>query len=394
MNTAIPISDDIYWVGVNDRETDLFETLWPLPHGVSYNAYLIRDSKVALIDTVKGEFLSDHSRKIKEVLQQGRTIDYLIINHMEPDHSSSITHILELFPDIQIIGNEKTKDLLSCFYAIEKNLKIIGDGDLLDLGKHTLKFILTPMVHWPETMMTYAVQDKVLFSADAFGGFGAVDEGLFDSEVTMDRTEAETLRYFANIIGRYSVMVQNALTKLRPYDIRVVASTHGPVWKKDPQKIIDLYNRWSRQQTDAGVVIVYASMYGNTKKMVETVAQVLSDKGIHVSLHNLSHSHPSYILRDVWKHRGLVLACPTYNTGLFPLMAAFVDLLENKMIKNHSIGILSSYAWAGGAVKALKDYAQNAKLEIVEPVVEVKCAPTQDDLKNCMQLAENLAKNF
>ncbi len=321
MDQDIPVTKDVFWIGVNDFETHLFESLWPLPMGVSYNAYMILDEKVALIDTVKGSFFATFLDKVKALLPDGKPVDYLIINHMEPDHSGAIKVLVEAFPDIKIVGNKKTRDFLEGFYGISDNFMVINDGDVLDLGKHKLKFYLTPMVHWPETMMTYDLTDGILFSGDAFGGFGALNGGIFDDVVDIEFYEDEVLRYFSNIVGRYSPMVQRAFKKLENVDIKIIAATHGPVWRDNPKQIIELYDKWSRYEAEKGVVLVYGSMYGNTQKMMEAVAQGLVEEGVEkVRIHNISVTHLSFIIRDIWRFKGVILGSCTYNMELFPPM--------------------------------------------------------------------------
>ena len=270
MHNPIPVTGDIHWIGVNDRETDLFEAQWPLPEGVSYNSYLIRAGKTALIDTVKKTHLTQFLKKLKSLVAGGREkVDYLIINHMEPDHSGAVPVLKQLFPEMTIVGNKKTLELVKDFYGIEVGTMTIADGDVLDLGGHVLRFILTPMVHWPETMMTYDETSQVLFSGDAFGSFKTLDGGLFDDEINIARYDDEILRYFSNIVGKYSPMVQKAMARLQGIDIGVVASTHGPVWRKAPNYILDRYDLWSRYMAEPGVVVAYASMYGSTLEMAE-----------------------------------------------------------------------------------------------------------------------------
>lgn len=388
MKRSIPLSDSIFWVGANDRETELFENLWPLPHGVSYNAYLVSDQKTALVDAVKGPFLGEFLDRIQEIAKDDRSIDYLIINHMEPDHSGALRYLLKMFPAMKLVGNKKTMDLLEGFYNITDRTLVVQDGDSLDLGSHRLEFALTPMVHWPETMMTYDPKDRVLFSGDAFGGFGATDLGLFDDEIDQAFFEGEALRYFSNIIGRYSPMVLKAIDKVSRWDIGTVASTHGPVWRRNPGRILDLYRRWSRHETDPTITIAYASMYGNTYRQVEHLARLLTEAKVPLKIHNLSRSHASFVIRDIWRSRGLVLACPTYNMGLFPLMDDLVSMLENKMLKNRFLAVLGSYSWAGGAMKALAQFAEKNHWELIEPIIEAKCAPCEDDLGKCRTLTE------
>ena len=395
MHPSIAVTDDIYWVGVNDRETQIFEALWPIPEGISYNAYLILDEKVALIDTVKNCYLTQLVNKIQKLLKSGQSVDYLIINHMEPDHSGAIEMVTKVFPGIQIIGNKKTLEFLEGYYGITQNTKQIADGDVLDLGRHKLSFHLTPMVHWPETMMTYDSTDKVLFSGDAFGGFGALNGGIFDDELDVDFYEDEILRYFSNIVGKYSPMVQKAFAKLAGLDIAAIAATHGAVWRKNPKCIIDHYDRWSRYEGEKGVVLVYASMYGNTKKMAEEVARGLMAEGMNrIRIYNVSESHVSYIIKDAWRYQGIILGSCTYDMKLFPLMKNVTDLLAAKMLKNRSLGIFGSYGWSGGAVKALRAFAEVVKWDLVEPQVEALRAPSDDILAQCKQLGRNMAQRL
>ena len=395
MHRPIAINDKVYWVGINDRETDLFEAHWPLPQGVSYNAYLINDEKVALIDTVKTYFQTDYLDKIRGIIGHDKQIDYLIINHMEPDHSGAIKEIKEIYPDITIIGNKKTMNFLEGFYDIQDKVKIVEDGEELDLGQHKLKFYLTPMVHWPETMMTYDQTDGILFSGDAFGGFGTLDGGIFDDELDVDFYEDEILRYFANIVAKYSRMVQRAIKKLGDLEIEIVASTHGPIWRDRPEKIINDYMNWSSCKTEQGVVVVYGSMYGNTKKMAEEIARELAENGIEkIILHDVSRTHTSFMVRDIWKYKAMILGSCTYNTRLFPPMEDLVSFLENIKIRNHILGIFGSYSWSGGAVKRLQNFADNVKCDLVEPVIETKYAPKDEDSEKCRKLGKNISEKL
>jgi len=396
MNSSVKITDDIYYVGVNDRDTALFENLWPLDKGVSYNSYLILDEKTALIDTVKESKISEFFDKIRHLLN-GRALDYLIINHMEPDHSGSIPELLQEFPGIKIVGNKTTFQFIKDLYKVEDNFQEIKDGSVLNLGKHTLKFYLTPMVHWPETMMTYDEKDKILFSGDAFGGFGTLDGGIFDDEVRIDFFEDEIRRYFSNIIGKYTKMVQRALNKLKDanVDIDIVAATHGPVWRKDPKRIIDLYDKWSRCETEKGVVIVYGSMYGNTEEMAEYVARKLAEEGIkEIKIMSVSKTHISYIINEIWKYKGLILGSCTYNQGLFPYMESLVQWLAHNDIKNHVLGIFGTYGWSGGGVSTLVKYNEQMKWPLVYEPVEAKLSAKAEDFKKLDELARAMAREI
>ncbi|MBN1332278.1 MAG: FprA family A-type flavoprotein [Synergistales bacterium] len=394
MNHSIKVTHHTYWLGANDHQTDLFESLWPLPKGVTYNCYLIDDEKTALIDTVKGPFLTQLVEKLKGLLGE-RPLDYLVVNHMEPDHSGAIKLLRCVYPQLKIIGNVQTKGMLENFYALTENIQIVKDGDTLDLGKHTLSFHLVPMVHWPETMVTYDHSTKTLFSCDAFGGFGSLDGGLFDDELDMQYYEDEVLRYFSNIVGRYSPQVQKAIEKLKGLDISIVAPSHGPIHRKNPGRIITLYDRWSRNETECGAVIVFGSMYGNTQKMAETVARAMAEEGIEkMAYHDISRSHVSYVVKDIWKYKGLILASCTYNTTLFPPMADLIMHLKNKMMKGRMVGILGSYSWSKGALAELQNFADSGDWELVQPTVEVKSAPFEEDLEKCMELGRKMAQKM
>jgi len=394
MNHSVKVTDDTYWLGSNDHQTDLFESLWPLPKGVTYNCYLIKDEKTALIDTVKGPFLTQLVEKLKDLLGDS-PLDYLVVNHMEPDHSGAIKLLRCVYPELRIIGNAQTRGMLENFYGLTDNIHIVKDGDTIDMGKHKLSFHLVPMVHWPETMVTYDQTTKALFSCDAFGGFGSLDGGIFDDEVDMKYYEDEVLRYFSNIVGRYSPQVQKAIQKLKGLDISVVAPSHGPIHRENPGRIITLYDRWSRNETECGAVIVFGSMYGNTQKMAETVARAMAEEGIEkMAYHDISRSHISYVVKDIWKYKGLVLASCTYNTTLFPPMADLIMHLRNKMMKGRMLGILGSYSWSKGALAELQNFADSGDWELVEPTVEVKSAPFGEDLEKCMNLGRNMAQKM
>lgn len=395
MNKPIPVAKDIYWIGVNDLETHLFESIWPLPQGVCYNSYLIDDEKVALVDTVKRGYFPQFLEKIKEVMKNGKTVDYLIINHMEPDHSGSMHVLRDVFPKMKIVGNKKTVDFAKGFYGDDAPFHMVEDGDTLKLGKHTLKFFLTPMVHWPETMMTYDVSNKILFSGDAFGGFGTLNGGIFDDEVDLSFFKNEILRYYSNIVAKYSPMVQKALGKLKGLEVKLIAATHGPIFRKDPSYIINLYDKWSRQETEKGAVIAYASMYGNTQVMAEAIARSMAREGIDIiRLHNISKSHLSFILTDIWRFKGIVLGSCTYNTKLFPPMDTLVRTLDNDKLTGRVLGIFGSYSWSGGAVKALKEYADKCPNHHADPIIEAKYAPTDEDREKCVELGRNMAKEI
>ena len=394
MNKSVKLNEDIYWVGVNDRETDIFEALWPLDKGISYNSYLIVDEKTVLIDTVKSDYHDSYFAKIEDILKD-KKLDYLVINHMEPDHSGDVKAIKEKYPDLKIVANKKTADFLAGFYNINDGLEIVNNGDSIDLGNRKLEFYLTPMVHWPETMMTYDTKDEVLFSGDAFGSFGALNGGVFDDEINTEYYEDEIIRYFSNIVGKYSKMVQKALDKLDDLSIEVVASSHGPVWRENPEYIIDFYDRLSSHQTEDGVVVVYGSMYGNTKLMAERIARSAAENGVeNVVVYDASRTDNSYLISDIWKYKAVIIGSCAYNTKVFPPIESLLSALNNRKIKNHYLGIFGSYSWSGGGVKGIKEFSENNKLELVEPVIEAKHSPNNNKFLNCDKLGKNIAEKL
>ncbi|MDO4988525.1 MAG: FprA family A-type flavoprotein [Synergistes sp.] len=393
MQQAINVTDTIFWIGGNDRETDLFEGLWQLPRGVAYNAYFINDEKCALIDTIKADKLSPYIERLVSIKPEERKIDYLVVNHMEPDHSGSIAILRKLFPEMKIVGNKKTIEMIGEFYGITDGFVEVKEGDVLDLGYHKLAFATIPMVHWPESMVAFDTTEKILFSTDAFGGFCALEGGIFDDELDMSLYEDETLRYYANIVGRYSAPTQKAIAKVRTLDVKIICPAHGPILRSDPKHIIDLYDKWSRHITETGVVVVYGSMYGNTKFMTDTIARAISEAGIKdVIIHDVSRSDMSCIVRDIWKYRGLVLGSCTYNTELYPPMASLCRSLKNKMMKNRILGICGSYSWSKGALTELQAFAEHGgDWKLIDPTIEVKSSPKEADIELCRALGKNMA---
>ena len=390
MYKAIPVNKDTWWVGVNDCSTERFEALWSLPNGVAYNAYVVLGEKTAAIDTVKGPWGDEYSHKLEEALGD-RDLDYLVVNHMEPDHSGLILELRRRWPNLQIVGNAKTLPLLKGYYGVTSKTLAVADGDTLDLGGHVLKFATIPMVHWPESMVTFDASTGVLFSNDAFGGFGAHEGGLFDDQRERPRWEEDMLRYYAAILGRYSSGVQVALKKLGGLPIKNIFPAHGTLFRTDAQQVVDLYDRWSRCDTERGAVVVYGSMYGNTRRMAEAVCTGISESGVkEIRLYDASRTEADFILRDIWRYCGLALLSCTYNMLLFPPIEALCSKLLNRMPKNHVLGIAGSYSWASGAFPALRTFAEKARLERADPDVEVFTSPTAEDLARCEAMGKDL----
>lgn len=393
MNTIYAkIKEDIYYVGVNDRATQLFENMWPLPKGIAYNSYLIKDEKTALLDTVRISKVDGFTR-VLELLMQGRKLDYLIINHMEPDHSGSIMQVLEMYPDVTFVGNKKTFRMLDDYFELDPENKIVvEEGDVLDLGNRQLTFHMTPMVHWPESMVTYESKDKILFSQDIFGGYGSIDGSVFDDEVDYNVYESETRRYYSNIVGKYSIMAQRAIKKLGGLDIEIICPVHGFVWRKNPKTIIEEYRKWANYETEKGVVIAYGSMYGNTENMADHLARYLALEGVApVKIYDISKTNTSYILSDIWKYEGVILGACAYDSGLFPKMYDLVNILKINKLKNHTLGIFGSYGWSGGAVKGLKKFAEESKIETLPTMPEARGRAHDKEDAELRRLAKEMA---
>jgi len=385
------IAKDIFYVGVNDRQKHKFENMLPLPYGVSYNSYLIVDEKTALIDTVDISFGDIFIEKIQSQLK-GKPLDYLIINHMEPDHSGSIKLIRKYYPDMVIVGNSKTLSMVEGYYGVTENMQEIKDGEILSLGTHQLQFHITPMVHWPETMMTYDINHKVLFSGDAFGCFGTLDGTVLDSGMNINKYWDEMIRYYANIVGKYGNPVQKALKKLTPLDFELICSTHGPVWKEYISEVVDMYDQMSRYHAEQGAVIVYGSMYGNTELMAETVAQGLAESGIeNIIIHNVSKSDPSDILRDIFKYNGLIVGSPTYCNELYPEVESLLRKIEIRGVKNHVFGCFGSFTWASAAVKRLTTFVETMKWKSAELNVDEKQGLKTLNYEACLELGHQVA---
>lgn len=386
------IRPGIHYVGVNDRTTTRFEGLWPLPIGVSYNSYLVVGEQVALIDTVEESFGSRLFENIREVIGD-RKIDYLVVNHMEPDHSSSIAALRLRYPDLKIVGNAKTLQMIGGYYGIDAGTLEVKEGDTLDLGGgKVLSFHLIPMVHWPETMVTWYAAEGVIFSGDAFGTFGALDGGVTDSEVEVERYWDEMRRYYACIVGKYGVPVQKALQKVGGLDIRTICPTHGPVWQERIGEVVALYDRLSRYEGEPGAVIAYGSMYGNTEQMAERIARELAEQGIRqIRVYNLSYADPSVVLRDVFRYDTLIVGSPTYNGELFPPVEQLLRRIEARCIPQRRFAYFGSFTWAGAAVRRMKEFTERMKWEPVCPPVEMKQGYSTANGEPCRQLAEAVA---
>ncbi len=363
------ITRDVYYAGVNDRVTSLFEGLWPLPQGVSYNSYIVKGAdSVALIDTVRIDEVREFLNNV-ETIAAGRGIDYLVINHMEPDHSGSIPEVVRAYPGVKIVGNSQTIGMVKGFYHIDDDDRFVEvkDGSTIDLGGRTLTFHLTPMVHWPETMMTYLAEERLLFSGDAFGTFGALNGGVIDSEMDTDRFLPEMYRYYSNIVGKYGKFVQRALAKLSGLELDYICSTHGPVWHDRIKEVVALYDQLSAYRSEPGVTIVYGSMYGNTAEVAELIARELSALGVRtIRVHNASTSSMSDIISDAFRYKGLIVGSATYSMRLFPPVETFMNAMETREVQGKVFAAFGGYTWAKGAVLAqIQQYCDRMKMPMV-----------------------------
>ncbi len=366
----IEVSPGIYWIGVNDRTTDLFEGIWPITQeGISYNAYVIDADKKVLVDMakdLKGDALLD---QIAEVIDPA-SLDYIVINHMEPDHTGVVRTMRRIAPQVQFLCTKRAKQMLENYYRITDGIHVIKDGEVLDLGSHQLKFYITPMVHWPETMMTLEMTQGVLFSCDAFGGYGALQGAIFDEDYEdLSFYEREALRYYANIVSLFPKAVLKAIDKLSKAPIKIVAPSHGLVWRKDPLRIVDLYTKWAKcalGELEPGVTLLYATMYGNTEKVVEAIAHGVAQAGVPVEIFDVRHTHVSYILPSVYTKRGVLIGAPTYEGELFPPMAHVLDMIARKRIQNREVAYFGSYGWSGGARREIASLVEKLKWNLFE----------------------------
>lgn len=377
------ITDRIHYVGVNDSIKELFEGLWPLPYGVSYNSYLINDQKVAVIDTVEAGFEEDFLAEIHEVIGD-KPIDYLIVNHMEPDHSSLTAYLLERYPQMKIVANAKTLPMLKGYYDTpEERVLVMAEGQTLSLGSSTLRFHMVPMVHWPETMVTYLEEEHTLFSGDAFGTFGNVDENVIDDEETFEEYRDEMIRYYSNIVGKYGAPVQAALKKLEGLRIDRICSTHGPVWEVNVDQVVALYDQLSRYEVGRGVCIVYGSMYGNTAAAADALAEELEKRGVPYAIHDLAGNNEESLglsgaLRDVFKYDTVAVGSPTYNGGIYPPVESFMKALAARGIKGRRFYAFGSYTWAAASVRLLNGLAKDMGFNVLGDGMAFAQAYTQE----------------
>ncbi len=394
---AVEIKKNIYWIGVNDRTTDLFEGIWPISEeGVSYNSYLIVDKKKVLVDLSKAlktdEFISQVQDRVPI-----EDLDYIVMNHLEPDHSGVIKTIRKINPKATILGTPKMKEMLANFYGVTENFQVVEDGEELDLGSRKLRFFHTPFVHWPETMMTYDEQEKILFSCDGFGGYGALQGTIFDDECkNLPFYEKESLRYYVNIVAKFSKPTLNAIGKLGGIEVSIIAPSHGLIWRKNPGRIIELYKKWAEYASGAsepGITLIYGSMYGNTERVMDVVAQGINKTGVPLQIFDTARTHVSYILPSLWANRGVMIGAPTYEGALFPPVLDVLNHAAIKRIINKKAAMFGSFGWSGGALRNIKQVIEPMKWELTDSL-EFNGSPTKEDIEKAEAFGERFAEQI
>ena len=379
------ISEDVKYVGVNDKKTDLFEGQYIVPHGISYNSYIIKDEHAAVLDTVDVNFFDEWLENVKAALD-GDKPDYLVVHHMEPDHSANIKRFVSEYPDVRIVASKKAFVMMEAFFGTDfpERQIVVADGDKLSLGRHTLTFFTAPMVHWPEVIVSYDDCDKLLFSADAFGKFGALD--------TDDEWACEARRYYIGIVGKYGAQAQSLLKKIATLDIRAICPLHGPVLKDNLCYYIDLYKKWSSYvPEEKGIVIAYTSVYGNTKAAVQKLAGLLRDGGAKVTVNDLARCDMAEAVEDAFRYDKLVLATTTYNAGIFPFMHEFIMHLTERNYQNRTVGFIENGSWAPMAVKVMRSMlAESKNITYIESSVRINSAMNEKNDAELRAMAEEL----
>lgn len=382
----VTISNAVKYIGVDDTTIDLFESQYVVPEGVSYNSYVILDEKTAVMDTVDKRGMEEWEANLLKALD-GRKVDYLVVQHLEPDHAGSIARLVELFPDVTLVGNAKTFSMMPQFFdfPLEGHTLTVKEGDTLSLGEHTLTFVMAPMVHWPEVMVSYESTEKILFSADGFGKFGAL------SKTEDDDWACEARRYYFNIVGKYGAPVQTLLKKASSLEIATICPLHGPILKENLGYYLDIYNTWSSYAPeDKGILVAYASIHGNTGEAANRLADILREKGVEkVVVSDLAREDMAEVIEDAFRYDRMIVAAASYDGGVFPCMQDFLHHLQSKAYQNRKVGILENGSWAPTAAKAMRGVLESLKnVEIAEPVVTIRSTLKDSDIPALEQLAE------
>jgi anaerobic nitric oxide reductase flavorubredoxin len=382
----VEIKPGIFWIGVDDRTTDLFEGIWPITDvGIVNNSYFINDEKKMVIDSAKAFQIDTFLENVGKAASPSE-IDYVVINHMEPDHSGAFEALFKAAPKAVFLGTRRITDLLREFYGITDRVRVVTTGETVSLGRRTVEFVETPMIHWPETMMTYETGDRILFSGDGFGGYGSLGDKIFDDTCAdIDFYLTESLRYYTNVVAKFSTMVKRGIEKLATYDVGIVAPAHGLIWRSEPGRIIDLYRKWAEcadGKTERAVTVIHSTMYGNTARMLAEVTEALAETGIPFESFDVSRTHISYILPSLWTKSAVIVAAPTYEASLFPPMVYALDMAEIKGIKNKKVFRFGSYGWSGGAQKKFEAAAERMGWEVFGSYEFIGRA-TPKDIEKC-----------
>lgn len=378
------ITEDIIYAGVNDHQVDLFEGQYRVPNGMAYNSYVILDEKTAVMDTVDANFADEWLANVAKALN-GRKPDYLIVQHMEPDHSANIENFVKAYPEATVVANTKTFAMMKNFFPkmdLAGRKLEVKDGESLTLGKHVLTFVFAPMVHWPEVMVTYEESEKVLFSADAFGTFGALNGNIFSDELEFDKEWlADTRRYYANIVGKYGMQTQALLKKAAGLDIQLICSLHGPIWRENLSYIIDKYDKWSKYEPeDKEVVMIYGSVYGHTEQAVDALAGKLAEKGIrHIAVYDVSKTHVSELIAEIFRASHIVIACATYNGGIYPPMENLLNDMKALSVQKRTVALMDNGTWAPTAGKQIvKKLEEMKEMELLTQQLSIKSVLKND----------------
>jgi len=394
-DTHREITKGVYLVGVDDHRTQLFESLWALPQGISYNSYLVVDKRIAVVDTVKEPWADEWLENIREIVDPAK-IDYIVLNHMEPDHTGALPHIANIAKNAALVYTPRASPMQKAFFDVPLKEKTVTDLEEISLGKKTLRFLHAQFLHWPETMITYLVEDQVLFSCDAFGAYGTLNGSVFDDEIDMRTVEKESKRYLSSIITSYLMFIQRAVEKIKKLGIgiKIVAPSHGPVYRKEPMWIINKYYEWSSPKFEKHVAMVYGTMYGYTHRLAVALKEELMAKGIEVKVHDISQSEMSNILTDTIRASVIVLGTPTYDAYPFPRMWAFVNEMEGKRFAKRPLALFGTFGWGGGGVEKIQKQLKNMGFEVLEPVIRVCARPSQQERDQLKKLADAIASRF
>ncbi len=397
MHSTRKVKDDLIYVGGSDRRLSRFENLFPIPKGVSYNSYVLLDEKTVLFDTADESISRQYIENVVHALN-GRPLDYMVVQHMEPDHCAMIDDMLRRYPEAKMVCSAKAVGMFAQFYGTDVAARalVVKEGDKLSTGEHTLHFVMAPMVHWPEVMVTYDEKDKILFSADAFGSFGALAGNIFDDEITFDATWMnDARRYYTNIVGKYGVQVQTLLKKTASLDIEMICPLHGPIWHKDLGLLLEKYQKWSTYEPeDKTVMIAYATMYGNTENAANVLAGMLADKGVkNIAMYDVSETDVSELVAESFRCSHLVLAAPTYNSGIQPKMEAYLSDIKALNLQNRTVAVIDNGTWAATAGKQMIGMLEGMKnMTILENTISIKSALAENQLGALEALADELAK--